>query len=54
MVDRLTTATRTDDYNRDYRRVSGMMIPPGAEVEWVLPEGRFTYWRGRVESLELP
>jgi uncharacterized protein DUF6920 len=41
-------------YNRDYRRVSGMMIPPGAEVEWVLPEGRFTYWRGRVESLELP
>jgi hypothetical protein len=33
---------------RDYRRVNGMMIPMAGEVEWVLPEGAFSYWRGRT------
>jgi uncharacterized protein DUF6544 len=33
---------------RDYRRVNGMMIPMSGEVEWVLPEGAFPYWRGRA------
>jgi len=33
---------------REYRRVSGMMIPLAGEVEWGLPEGRLVYWRGRV------
>lgn len=31
-----------------YRRVAGMMIPAGGEVAWILPEGRFAYWRGRI------
>jgi len=31
-----------------YRRVSGMMIPVEGEVAWLLPEGRFAYWRGRA------
>jgi hypothetical protein len=35
---------------RDYRRVSGMMIPMSGEVEWTLPEGRLVYWRGRVTA----
>ena len=35
-------------YFRDYQRIEGMMIPMAGEVEWVLPEGRFPYWRGRV------
>ena len=30
-----------------YRRVGGMMVPVEGEVAWVLPEGPFTYWRGR-------
>ena len=30
-----------------YRRDSGMMIPVEGEVAWLLPEGRFAYWRGR-------
>ena len=33
---------------RDYRRFDGMMIPMWGEVEWVLPEGPFPYWRGRI------
>ena len=36
----------------EYRRVSGMMIPTAGEVEWVLPEGRLRYWRGRVVNAE--
>jgi hypothetical protein len=32
----------------DYRCVAGMMVPSSAEVAWVLPEGRFDYWRGRL------
>jgi hypothetical protein len=31
----------------DYTQVGGMMIPRAGEVEWVLPEGAFSYWRGR-------
>jgi hypothetical protein len=37
---------------RDYARHDGMMIPTSAEVAWLLPEGRFPYWRGRVARVE--
>jgi hypothetical protein len=37
----------------DYAVVRGIRIPRQAEVRWGLPEGRFTYWRGKVTSLEL-
>lgn len=30
-----------------FARVEGVMIPTTAEVAWLLPEGRFAYWRGR-------
>jgi len=32
----------------DYHQVNGMMIPTSGEVEWMLPEGPFPYWRGRI------
>lgn len=32
---------------RDYARVGGVMVPTNAEVAWLLPEGRYAYWRGR-------
>jgi hypothetical protein len=32
---------------RDYARRDGVLIPMAAEVAWLLPEGRFPYWRGR-------
>jgi len=35
-----------------YRRVAGMMIPVEGEVAWLLPEGRFAYWRGRPVHIE--
>jgi hypothetical protein len=35
-----------------YRRVSGMMVPADGEVAWLLPEGRFAYWRGRPADVE--
>jgi hypothetical protein len=30
-----------------YARRDGAMVPTSAEVAWLLPEGRFPYWRGR-------
>jgi hypothetical protein len=35
----------------DYRRVNGMMVPMSSEVEWVLPEGPFSYWRGQIQNV---
>ncbi len=35
---------------RDWRRFGRAQIPTYAEVAWILPEGPFTYWRGRVVS----
>jgi hypothetical protein len=37
---------------RDYARADGMMVPMVAEVEWVLPEQRLPYWRGRIVGVE--
>jgi hypothetical protein len=32
----------------DYRKFNGVRLPATAEVAWLLPDGRFTYFRGRV------
>ena len=34
-----------------YERREGIMMPTTAEVAWLLPEGRFPYWRGRLLSV---
>lgn len=31
-----------------YARIDGMMIPTEGEVGWVMPDGYFPYWRGRL------
>ncbi|MGD0472823.1 MAG: DUF6544 family protein [Candidatus Velthaea sp.] len=36
----------------DYHQVAGMMIPMVGQVEWVLPEGPFPYWRGRIVNAQ--
>jgi len=36
----------------EYVRVGGMMIPGFGEVEWVTPEGRWPYWRGRPVTVQ--
>ena len=38
---------------RDYVAMGGVRIPARGEVYWDLPDGRFTYWRATVTSLEL-
>jgi hypothetical protein len=38
---------------RDYVAMGGVRIPARGEVYWDLPDGRFTYWRASVTSLEL-
>jgi len=30
-----------------YVRREGVMVPGSAEVAWLLPAGRFDYWRGQ-------
>lgn len=37
---------------RRYAAVGGVMVPMEGEVEWVLPEGRLSYWRGRIVDIE--
>lgn len=37
----------------DYEKLGGVRIPTRGEVRWELPDGPFTYWRGRITSLEL-
>lgn len=32
---------------RGFEKREGVMIPSSAEVAWLLPEGRFSYWRGQ-------
>ena len=34
-----------------YDRRDGMMVPLYGDVAWVLPEGRWSYWRGEVKAI---
>ena len=34
-----------------FMREQGVMVPGAAEVAWLLPEGRFAYWRGHPSSI---
>jgi hypothetical protein len=38
---------RYDGFDRRH----GLMVPRSAEVAWLLPEGRFAYWRGRPNEI---
>lgn len=35
----------------DYAEHSGMKVPMSGEVAWLTPEGKRTYWRGKVTAL---
>ena len=37
----------------EYREFDGVRVPTTAEVTWHLPEGPFTYFRGRVTEFKL-
>ncbi|PRP98503.1 hypothetical protein ENSA5_29730 [Enhygromyxa salina] len=36
----------------DYADLGGLRVPCRGEVSWLLPEGRFEYWRGEITSLK--
>lgn len=38
--------TRFEGHYRGFERLGGVMIPARADVEWVLPDGVYSYWRG--------
>ena len=38
---------------REYQTFDGVRVPTVAEVSWLLPEGPFMYWRGRVTEFRL-
>jgi hypothetical protein len=40
--------TRWEGRFSRYERINGMMIPTEGEVAWLLADGRYPYWRGRV------
>jgi hypothetical protein len=35
-----------------YEEVDGLRVPREGAVEWILPEGRLAYWRGRIVRSE--
>jgi len=37
---------------RNYQERGGMKIPLEGEVEWILPEGKLTYWKGKITQAE--
>jgi len=45
-----TVETKWSGAFGDYRSFGRMRVPTSAEVAWLLPEGPFTYWRGRVTA----
>jgi len=50
MVGRRIIPTRWHGRCCDYREVNGCRIPTRAVVNWLLPDGPFDYWRGRVTA----
>lgn len=50
-VDGTAELTPFEGVYSDYGSVGGVMVPTSAEVAWLLPEGRYAYWRGRPVAI---
>ena len=53
LIEKVVVNTPWSGTFRDYDEFDGMRVPTAAEVTWHLPEGRFTYWRGRVTEFRV-
>jgi hypothetical protein len=53
MVGRPIVSTRWRGSCCDYREMNGCRIPTRAVVSWLLDDGPFEYWRGRVTALRI-
>jgi hypothetical protein len=50
-VDGAMVLTPFEGEYHGYARRDGVLVPTHAEVAWLLPEGRYPYWRARPEEL---
>ena len=46
-----TEPTPWDGRFSNYRWQDGMLVPMDGDVGWILPAGRLSYWRGRIEEI---
>jgi hypothetical protein len=53
MVGRRIVPTRWQGRCCDYREMNGCRIPTRAVVSWLLEDGPFEYWRGRVTAFRM-
>jgi hypothetical protein len=53
MVGRRIIPTRWQGRCCDYREMNGCRIPTRAVVSWLLEDGPFEYWRGRVTAFSM-
>jgi hypothetical protein len=53
MVGRCIVPTPWQGHCRDYREMNGCRIPTRAVVSWLLEDGPFEYWRGRVTAFRM-
>ncbi len=37
---------------RNYEPRGGLRVPTDGEVAWIFPEGKVSYWRGHIETIE--
>jgi hypothetical protein len=52
-VGRRLVPTRWEGRCYDYRQMDGRRIPTRATVSWLLEDGAFEYWRGRVTEFRM-
>jgi hypothetical protein len=52
-IDRRMVPTRWYGSFFDYREIAGCRIPTRATVSWVLEEGSFDCWRGRITAFSM-
>ncbi len=64
LVERVYTASRFRDVEgtsvptpwealvSGYEERNGVLVPSAGEAAWLLPDGRFPYWRGEVRDLD--
>jgi hypothetical protein len=50
-VDGRSLLTPFEGVYHAFERRQGVMVPSSAEVAWLLPEGRFPYWRGQPAEI---
>ncbi len=51
-VNGTTVLTPFEGTYRNFARWNGVLVPMHAEVAWLLPQGRYAYWRGSPSAVQ--